>query len=370
MGDTGPCGPCTEIHIDIRSDEDRKQIPGKTLVNKDHPQVIEIWNLVFIQYERLSNGNLLPLMAKNIDTGMGLERLAMVLQGKKSNYDTDIFEPLLAFISKKYGNPYGTDAKADIAMRVIVDHIRSVAFTIADGQSPSNNKAGYVIKRILRRAVTYGYTYLAFQDAFMYKLVAVLAQSMKDFHPHLYEQRDHIATVIKSEEENFLKTLANGISRLEKIIDEVSGKNKIIPGILDFEMYDTYGFPIDLTLLIAKENNISVDMPGFEKSLAEQKERSKDDAKVEYGDWVQITKKHKATNFVGYDTLHSSVRILQYRTVTRNGEVSYQLVLDKTPFYAQGGGQVGDTGYLMLSGKKIEILTIVCKIFVKIAESA
>lgn len=355
MGDTGPCGPCTEIHVDIRSDADRKLIPGKSLVNADHPQVIEIWNLVFIQYERLANGNLIPLSAKHIDTGMGLERLAMVLQSKKSNYDTDIFEPLLQFVSKEYGKPYGNELKADIAMRVIVDHVRAVAFSIADGQSPSNNKAGYVIKRILRRAVRYGYTYLGFKNAFMYKLVEVLAQSMRNFHPHVFQQKDYIASVVKSEEEIFLRTLASGISRLEKIIIDVSESSKIIPGNQAFEMYDTYGFPIDLTLLIAKENGLTVDMEGFEKSLEEQKARSKDDAKIEYGDWVYLNNEQQNTIFVGYDTLEAEVKIIQYRTISRAEEINYQIVLDKTPFYAQGGGQVGDTGYLIFENERIAI---------------
>jgi alanyl-tRNA synthetase len=356
MGDIGPCGPCTEIHVDIRSNDERSKVPGRSLVNTDNPQVIEIWNLVFIQYERLVSGKLIPLTAKHIDTGMGLERLAMVLQAKKSNYDTDVFAPLLAFVSKQYGHPYGFNNQTDMAMRVIVDHVRAIAFSIADGQSPSNNKAGYVIRRILRRSVRYGYTYLGFNRPFMYQVVYVLAEQLKDIHPHIYMQKDHIARIVLSEEEAFLRTLSIGINKLDRIVAGVAEGSAIINGQQAFEMYDTYGFPIDLTLLIAREKGLNIDMQKFEECLAEQQKRSKNDAKVEYGDWIKISNSIDNTLFVGYDTLKANVYIVQYRSFIRHGEQFYQIVLDQTPFYAQGGGQVGDIGKLICNSETIQVL--------------
>lgn len=356
MGDIGPCGPCTEIHVDIRSAEDRDKIPGKSLVNMDHPHVIEIWNLVFIQYERLTSGKLIALNAKHIDTGMGLERLAMVLQAKHSNYDTDIFAPLLEFVSKQYGHPYGYSQKTDIAMRVIVDHARAVTFTIADGQLPSNNKAGYVIRRILRRAVRYGYTYLGLDKPFIYQIVYVLAEQLKHVYPYLYRQKDHIAKIVLSEEETFLRTLAVGINKLDKIMAEMPNNCKVLEGQQAFEMYDTYGFPIDLTLLIAKEKGLTIDMQKFETCLTEQQNRSKSDAKVEYGDWIKISNLTDNTLFVGYDTLQANVRMIQYRGIMRHGEQYYQIVLDQTPFYAQGGGQIGDTGKIICDNETIQVI--------------
>ncbi len=355
MGDTGPCGPCSEIHIDLRSDDERAAISGRDLVNHDHPQVIEIWNLVFMQYNRKADGSLEPLPAKVIDTGMGFERLCMALQGKISNYDTDVFQPMLKAIAKMAGTEYGKDLQQDIAMRVIADHIRTIAFSITDGQLPSNAKAGYVIRRILRRAVRYGYTFLGQKHAFIYKLIPVLIDSMGDAYPELVAQQGLIEKVIKEEEESFLRTLETGIRLLDKTMADTktSGKTEI-SGKDAFTLYDTFGFPLDLTELILRENNMTVNLDEFTAEMEQQKQRARNAAAVETGDW--ITLKEGTTEFVGYDYTEYEVSILRYRQVKQKNNTYYQLVLDYTPFYAESGGQVGDTGVLVSEFETIEII--------------
>jgi alanyl-tRNA synthetase len=355
MGETGPCGPCSEIHVDIRSDEERKKIPGKDLVNKGHPHVIEIWNLVFIQYNRKSDGVLEQLPSKHVDTGMGFERLCMVIQGKKSNYDTDIFQSIIKEISAITGKPYGKNEKWDIAMRVIADHLRAVSFSIADGQLPSNNKAGYVIRRILRRAVRYGYNNLGVEEPFIYKLVPVLAETMGSHYPELESGKEHIAKIIFEEETAFLKTLGKGLKMIEKmIVDLKAEKKNILPGKVAFEMYDTFGFPVDLTQLILKENDMDLDIKGFENEMKSQKDRSRDDASVEAADWTVI-KDVEGTVFTGYEKTEDDIHITRYRSVKVKGKESYQLVFDKTPFYAESGGQTGDSGIISSEDEKIII---------------
>ena len=342
MGDTGPCGPCSEIHVDSRSEEEKAAVPGCELVNKDHPQVIEIWNLVFMQYNRKADGSLEGLPNKVIDTGMGFERLVRTLQGKQSNYDTDVFQPMLHKIGEICGCEYGKDEKTDIAMRVIADHIRTIAFAITDGQLPSNEKAGYVIRRILRRAVRYGYTFLGQREAFMYRLVPQLIEDMGDAYPELRKQEQQIIPVIKSEEEAFLRTLDKGISLLDKLMREAKGKE--ISGVDVFTLKDTYGFPLDLTELILRENGFTTNEEEYNKALEHQKEMGRSANKQDLGDWVVL--REGDTEFVGYDTLEVETQVLRYRKVSQKGKEFYQVVLSKTPFYAEMGGQVGDTGFL------------------------
>ena len=357
MGDQGPCGPCSEIHVDIRDAAEKAKVPGAELVNKDNPQVIEIWNLVFMQFNRLANGTLEPLKAKHIDTGMGFERLCMVLQGKKSNYDTDVFQPLIQEIAKKAGKQYGQNEDADIAMRVIADHLRAVSFSIADGQLPSNAKAGYVIRRILRRAVRYGYTFLGFRQPFMNELVDTLVGQMGHQYTELTKQRDLIHHIILEEEQSFLKTLANGIGRFEDYVAAHAGQDKkIIDGAFAFELFDTYGFPVDLTQLMATEKGWNVDMEGFQKGLEEQKNRSRAAAAVENDDWVELVP-GVSQEFLGYDTLEAEVKIVRYRHVKVKDKEFFQLVFDHTPFYGESGGQVGDRGVLThVSGEEVAIV--------------
>ena len=355
MGDPGPCGPCSEIHIDLRSDAERAEVDGLTLVNQSHPQVIEIWNLVFMQYNRKADGSLEPLPARVIDTGMGFERLCMALQGKTSNYDTDVFQPIIKEIGRLCGKTYGEDPKVDIAMRVIADHIRTIAFSITDGQLPSNAKAGYVIRRILRRAVRYGYTFLGQKQAFLYKLLDILIETMGDAYPELKEQKVLIGKVIKEEEDAFLRTLETGIKLLDKVVADAkaAGKNEI-SGVDAFTLYDTYGFPIDLTELILKEKGMGVDLDGFNAQMQQQKERARNAAAVETSDWVVL--REGEPEFVGYDMLECDCRILRYRKVKQKNKEYYQIVLDRTPFYAEMGGQVGDTGKLISANETVEIL--------------
>ena len=355
MGDTGPCGPCSEIHIDLRSDEERSKVDGATLVNKDNPQVIEIWNLVFMQYNRKADGTLEPLPAKVIDTGMGFERLCMALQGKRSNYDTDVFTPLIDAISSLSGKQYGVDAQIDVAMRVVADHVRTIAFSIADNQLPSNAKAGYVIRRILRRAVRYAYTFLGQKEPFMYKLVPTLVKQMGESYPELISSQTLIERVIKEEEESFLRTLDKGIGLLDEIIAKAKKDNiKEIKGKDAFVLYDTFGFPLDLTELILREHGMSVDQKGFDEEMAAQKARARNAAATETDDWVEINPGEE--DFVGYDFLESPTTILRYRKVKQKNKEYYQLLLSKTPFYAEMGGQVGDSGTLTSSdGEVIEI---------------
>ncbi|UXP31875.1 alanine--tRNA ligase [Reichenbachiella agarivorans] len=355
MGDTGPCGPCSEIHIDLRSDAEVAKIPGKDLVNNDHPQVVEIWNLVFMQFNRLANGSLQKLPAQHVDTGMGFERLAMAIQKKTSNYDTDVFTPLINFTADKAKVQYGQDEKTDIALRVISDHIRAIAFTIADGQLPSNNKAGYVIRRILRRAVRYGYTFLNFKEPFLYELLPVLAQQFDGVFPELVSQQDFVAKVIREEESSFLRTLDKGLTKLEVIKNQVENTTKVIDGKVAFELYDTYGFPFDLTSLIARENGLSVDEAAFKEEMQVQKNRSKQDAATSKGDWIEV-KAIDEVVFLGYDAVKSTAQISKYREVEEKGKTLYHIVLDQTPFYAESGGQVGDTGFLADGDEKISII--------------
>ena len=356
MGETGPCGPCSEIHIDIRDEEERRLIPGRDLVNRGHPQVIEIWNLVFIQYNRRSDGQLEPLPSKHVDTGMGFERLCMVVQGKKSNYDTDIFQSIIKTISALTGKSYGENENTDIALRVVADHLRAVAFSIADGQLPSNNKAGYVIRRILRRAVRYGYNYLEITEPFIYRLVPVLIETMGTPYPELKAGEDQISKIIFEEETAFLKTLEKGLKMIDRMIGDLrKEKRNILPGRVAFELYDTFGFPVDLTQLILKEHDIVVDIAGFEKEMKNQKERSREDATVEAGDWT-ILSEIEGTEFTGYDRTEDDVLITKYRKIKNKGKEILQLVFNKTPFYAESGGQVGDTGFIT-SGKEKLVIT-------------
>ena len=344
MGEQGPCGPCSEIHIDLRDPADKLQTPGRDLVNKDNPLVIEIWNLVFMQYNRLADGTLQPLKAKHIDTGMGFERLCMVMQGKKSNYDTDVFQPLIQHIARLSGRTYGQDNQADIAMRVIADHLRAVSFSIADGQLPGNAKAGYVIRRILRRAIRYGYTFLGFKEPFINTLVNTLVSQMGTQYPELVKQQQLIQRIILEEEQSFLKTLAGGIKRFEDYVNTHTGTNTI-DGDFAFELFDTYGFPVDLTQLMASEKGWSVDMEGFQRGLAEQKNRSRAAATVENDDWIELIPGVNQ-EFIGYDELSAEVRITRYRHVKVKDKEFFQLVFDRTPFYGESGGQVGDQGTL------------------------
>ncbi len=352
MGDQGPCGPCSEIHVDIRSAEEKARVAGKDLVNKDNPQVIEIWNLVFMQYNRKADGSLEPLAAKHIDTGMGFERLCMVMQGKQSNYDTDVFQPLIQELASKCGKRYGEDGQADVAMRVCADHLRAVSFSIADGQLPSNAKAGYVIRRILRRAVRYGYTFLGFNEPFINTLVPTLVGQMGHQFPELEKQKELIQRIIQEEEQAFLRTLAGGIKRFEEYAARCT--TKVVDGAFAFELFDTYGFPIDLTQLLASEKNMTVDMEGFERGMQEQKERSRGAAKVESDDWVEVASGEQ--EFVGYDMLECDVKITRYRHVKTKDREFYQLVFDRTPFYGESGGQAGDRGELKIENSKLKIL--------------
>lgn len=356
MGDTGPCGPCSEIHIDLRSDEERAAIDGLELVNKSHPQVIEIWNLVFMQYNRKADGTLESLPAKVIDTGMGFERLCMAIQGKTSNYDTDVFQPIISAIGSLCDKKYGESSQDDIAMRVIADHIRTISFAITDGQLPSNAKAGYVIRRILRRAVRYGYTFLGQKQAFLYKLLPALIDTMGNAYPELSAQKTLIEKVIKEEEESFLRTLETGIRLLDKVMDDTkkAGKN-IISGIDAFTLYDTFGFPLDLTELILKENGLTADLDEFNNQMQQQKERARNAAAIETGDW--ITLKEGEPVFIGYDFTECDAEILRYRKIKQKNQELYQIVLDKTPFYAESGGQVGDSGELIGEGETIRVIT-------------
>jgi alanyl-tRNA synthetase len=354
MGDTGPCGPCTEIHVDCRTDEERKQVDGKTLVNAEHPQVIEIWNNVFIQFNRLKDGSLEPLPARHVDTGMGLERIVRVIQQKQSNYDTDIFTGTIAETGKLTQQQYtNTDSKKDIAFRVIADHIRAISFTIADGQLPSNTGAGYVIRRILRRAVRYYYSYLDYKQPLLYQLVPVLAQQFQFVFPELYTQVDFVVKVVKEEEEAFLRTLDKGLKKMDEMIKSSQAAG-IIPGKPAFELFDTYGFPIDLTRLIASENNLQVDEQGFEDEMKQQKDRSRAATSVDTEDWT-VLDDYSLTEFVGYDSMEIKTRVVKYRKVKAKGKEGYQLVLEATPFYAESGGQVGDKGVLIFGEQSIDV---------------
>ena len=352
MGETGPCGPCSEIHFDNRTDAERVKVSGSDLVNKDHPQIIEIWNLVFMQYNRFSDGSLKTLPNSHVDTGMGFERLAMIMQGVKSNYDTDIFQPIIQAIAKRAKLNYGENEKKDIAMRVIADHIRAISFSIADGQLPSNVKAGYVIRRILRRAVRYGYTFLNLKSAFMHELVEVLVNQMGSQFNELKAQRDIIQKVVKQEEDSFLRTLEDGLKRIEQITKNTKAE---IAGKKIFELYDTYGFPVDLTSLILSEQNLSFNKTDFDVAMQEQKDRSRKSAKIEKGDWKILLKDDKG-EFVGYDYLETDIKITRYRRVKTNYGEQYQLVFNLTPFYPEGGGQVGDTGVIESKAESIAIV--------------
>ena len=359
MGETGPCGPCSEIHYDARSEKERKNINGKTLVNTGSPQVIEIWNLVFIEYNRKADGSLEKLPDKHVDTGMGFERLCMVVQGKQSNYDTDVFTPIIEEIARLTGISYGKNNETDIAMRVIADHLRAVSFAIADGQLPSNNKAGYVIRRILRRAVRYAYTYLKQNDQFICKLVPLLVSHMGEAFPELKSQKKLIQQVVAEEENAFLKTLSTGIKLLDQLIDKAkTNKLKIISGQSAFELYDTYGFPLDLTELILKENGMYVNLDEFKVEMEKQKSRSRSDAEVETDDWVILIPGER-TEFVGYNSLEENIRIVSYRKVSSKGKNLFHLVFDKTPFYAESGGQIGDTGVLSIDSDKVNIVNTI-----------
>jgi len=355
MGDTGPCGPCSEIHIDLRSEEEKAKVPGAQLVNKDNPQVIEIWNLVFMQYNRKADSSLEPLPMNVIDTGMGFERLCMAMSGVKSNYDTDVFQPLIKKVGEISGKTYGKDKEVDIAMRVISDHVRTIAFSIADGQLPSNAKAGYVIRRILRRAVRYGYTFLDLKEAFMYNMIDTLIESMGEAYPELPAQADLIKHVTKEEEDSFLRTLETGMKLIEKVINDskAAGKNTI-EGREAFVLYDTYGFPLDLTQLILKENDMTVNEDDFNAEMQKQKQRARNAAAVEATDWVELNE--GVTEFVGYDSTECDTQILRYRKVKQKNNEFYQIVLGKTPFYAEMGGQVGDHGTLTVGGETVEVV--------------
>lgn len=354
MGETGPCGPCSEIHVDIRSAEEKAKVPGKDLVNMDHPQVIEVWNLVFMEYLRKADGSLEILPAKSIDTGMGFERLAMVLQGKTSNYDTDIFQPLIAELEKISGKKYGAAEATDIAFRVVVDHLRAVSFVIADGQLPSNTGAGYVIRRILRRAISYGYRFLDLNEAFIYKLIPIFRDQMGEFFPELEKQGQLVTEVIKEEETNFLRTIEQGLVRLDNFIQNNSDI-KEIPGDVVFELYDTFGFPADLSRIIAEEKNLTIDEKGFEAEMEKQKQRSKSATSFSASDWT-ILMDDATEEFIGYDYMEADVKITRYRQVENKTGTFYQLVFQATPFYAESGGQVGDTGWIESEFEKIEIV--------------
>ena len=353
MGDTGPCGPCTEIHVDCRTDEERQTVDGKTLVNNDHPQVIEIWNNVFIQFNRMKDGSLSELPQRHVDTGMGFERLVRVLQGKQSNYDTDIFSGTIAEIGKIAGKTYTAgDNRESVAFRVIADHIRAICFTIADGQLPANNGAGYVIRRILRRAVRYYYSNLGHREPLLHQLVPLIAEQFREVFPEVHKQSDFIKRVVKEEEEGFLRTLEKGLKRIDDLVKSTS--DKVIPGSAAFELFDTFGFPIDLTRLIASEHKMQVDETGFEKEMAEQKARSRAATTTDAEDWVVL--KEGGSSFMGYDMLELRTHLIKYRKVTAKGKETYQLVLDKTPFYAESGGQIGDTGVLSFDGEHVNVL--------------
>ena len=355
MGDTGPCGPCSEIHVDSRSEEEKAKVPGRELVNKDHPQVIEIWNLVFMQYNRKADGSLEGLPAKVIDTGMGFERLVRTLQGKTSNYDTDVFQPLIKVLGDMSGCKYGDDEKKDIAMRVVVDHLRAIAFAIADGQLPSNAKAGYVIRRILRRAVRYGYTFLGQKEAFIYKLVPTLVEEMGDAFPEIAAQQKLVMKVMQEEESSFLRTLENGIKLLQGVIDETKAAGKAeIAGDKAFTLFDTFGFPLDLTELICREQGFTVDEKGFDACMQEQKNRARNAAEVKLGDWVVLN--DAESEFVGYDYTEHPAHIVKYREVQQKKRTAYEVILDKTPFYGEMGGEVGDTGVLVSENEEIQVL--------------
>ncbi|SET34766.1 alanine--tRNA ligase [Hymenobacter actinosclerus] len=369
MGDTGPCGPCTEIHIDLRDEAERAQKPGAELVNADHPQVVEIWNNVFMEFERRADKSLLKLPQQNVDTGMGFERLMMAVSGVKSNYDTDVFQPLIQFIAKEVGVEYhGTspatvtdqpateNEKTDIAIRVIADHIRTIAFTIADGQLPSNVKAGYVIRRILRRAVRYAFSSLNQKQPFLYKIVPVLADQMRGIFPELKQQQQFVQRVVEEEEISFLKTLENGLRRIDSLEEGFRQNGNRIDGPTAFELSDTFGFPLDLTALIAREKGLSVDEQGFQQALAAQKSRSRNAQEAEQSDWTIVLESEEQPAFVGYDQAEAPARILRYRRTDRKGKTEYQVVLDQTPFYAESGGQVGDTGYLESALSKVRVI--------------
>jgi alanyl-tRNA synthetase len=360
MGDTGPCGPCSELHIDLRPASEVAKIPGRDLVNQDHPQVIEIWHLVFIQFNRKANGDLENLPEKHVDTGMGFERLVMAIQGKKSNYDSDVFTPLIDYVANKAGVTYGKQVEIDVAIRVIVDHVRAVAFTIADGQLPSNTGAGYVIRRILRRAVRYGFNYLNFNEPFIYELLPVLSRQFHDVFPELEQQVDFISKVIKEEEVSFLRTLENGLKIFNDAYSSAAknveaGAKPVIPGDVAFKLYDTYGFPIDLTQLIARERNAEVNMDEFHTFMSEQKNRSRAASAQEKGDWINV---HDDTEviFAGYETLETNSKIIKYREIKDKKKTVFQLVLENTPFYAESGGQVGDTGFIEANGKRTHVV--------------
>jgi len=355
MGATGPCGPCSEIHIDLRDDSEREKIPGRELVNQSNPQVIEIWNLVFMQYNRKADGSLELLPHKHVDTGMGFERLCMALQGKKSNYDTDVFQPIIKAIGKLCGCEYGKSEQVDVAMRVVADHLRTIAFSITDGQLPSNAKAGYVIRRILRRAVRYGYTFLGQRNSFMYKLLPALIDNMGDAYPELGLQKNLVEKVMKEEEDAFLRTLETGIKLLDKVMAETKAAGKTqITGVEAFTLYDTFGFPLDLTELILRENGLTVNQEEFDAEMQKQKDRARNAASIETGDWVEL--KEGESEFVGYDVLDVDVEILRYRKIKQKNKELFQIVLNRTPFYAEMGGQLGDTGYLESEDGRIDII--------------
>ena len=355
MGDTGPCGPCSEIHLDSRTPEEKAKVPGRELVNKDDPQVIEIWNLVFMQYNRKADGSLEKLSMNVIDTGMGFERLVRALQGKHSNYDTDIFQPIIREIARLSGHEYGKDERTDVAMRVVADHLRAVSFSIADGQLPSNAKAGYVIRRILRRAVRYAYTFLGQKEAFLFRLVPTLVSEMGEAYPELAAQRELIMRVIKEEEDSFLRTLSNGISMLADAMDEVKREGKTcLDGAKAFRLFDTYGFPLDLTELICRENGLTVDEKQFDEEMQKQKARARNAAAVENSDWTELRQGEQ--QFVGYDYTEYECHILRYRKVTQKKNTFYELVLDNTPFYGEMGGQVGDCGVLVSENETVNVI--------------
>ena len=354
MGDIGPCGPCSEIHVDIRPEADRLAVDGKTLVNMDHPQVIEIWNLVFMQYQRKADGSLESLPARHIDTGMGFERLAMVLQGKSSNYDTDVFQPTIQKLEEISGVKYGAAEKTDIAIRVVVDHLRAVSFAIADGQLPSNTGAGYVIRRILRRAISYGYRFLGLKEPFIYKLYPILKAEMGDFFPELVKQETIVTGVIREEEASFLRTIEQGLNRLNQIIEQL-GDSKIVPGDVVFELYDTFGFPADLSRIVAEDHGFTIDEVGFEAEMAKQKERSKKATALVTDDWVILDDKGNETS-IAYDHTEAEVNITRYRKVKNKKGEFFQLVFNQTPFYAESGGQIGDTGSISTLNETIEVV--------------